>query len=171
MVNVRGEAPALTLAQQGGDIRRLVAIEEIRTLQARYMRFADMKDWAALAELFTHDGEFVTHGVDGSVMAHMRGRAEIKSAIDAAIGSAQPIHHLFSHEIDVDLPSQATAIWAMADLIINDSAGDAPRAADGVLPQFATMRGYGHYHVRYVPVDGAWKIAYLTQTRLRLEFS
>jgi hypothetical protein len=169
VVNAPGEAPHLGSSPGEEDLRRLVAIEEIRRLQARYMRFADMKDWAALAELFTLDGEFVTHGVDGSVMAHMRGRGEIKSAIDAAVGSAQPIHHLFSHEIDVDLPSQATAIWAMADLVISASASAS--AADDVLPQFETMRGYGHYHVRYVRIDGAWKIAYLTQTRLRLEFS
>jgi hypothetical protein len=33
------------------------------------------------------------------------------------------------------------------------------------------MHGYGHYHARFVKTDGAWYIAELEQTRLRLDFT
>ena len=31
------------------------------------------------------------------------------------------------------------------------------------------LQGFGHYHERYVKVDGRWRIAYLTLTRLRVD--
>jgi len=34
------------------DLERLIAIEDIRALQSRYVRYADLKDWQALAGLF-----------------------------------------------------------------------------------------------------------------------
>jgi hypothetical protein len=32
------------------------------------------------------------------------------------------------------------------------------------------MRGYGHYHEQYRKIGGAWRIARLHLTRLRLEY-
>jgi hypothetical protein len=36
---------------------------------------------------------------------------------------------------------------------------------------FTRMEGYGHYHGEFVKTDGAWFIAKLVQTRLRLDFT
>jgi hypothetical protein len=33
------------------------------------------------------------------------------------------------------------------------------------------MRGWGHYHVDYVRIDGAWYVSKRVQTRTRLEFN
>ncbi|MGK9171583.1 nuclear transport factor 2 family protein [Inquilinus limosus] len=43
------------------DLERLVAIEAIRSLQSRYVRLADGKDWGALARLFLPRGTFVVY--------------------------------------------------------------------------------------------------------------
>ena len=37
------------------DIERLVAVEEIRQLKARYFRCMDTKDWAGLTDVFAPD--------------------------------------------------------------------------------------------------------------------
>ena len=45
------------------DLERLVAIQEIRDLIARYAIHYDDKDWAAFATLWTEDAAFVANGV------------------------------------------------------------------------------------------------------------
>jgi hypothetical protein len=53
------------------DLERLIAIEDLRYLKARYARYADSKDWDALAGLFTPEATFTPHGVDGEVQVKM----------------------------------------------------------------------------------------------------
>src|SRR5580704_14980204 len=97
------EAPA----DRGGsgamkEIERLSTIEDLRRLMARYVYNADQRRWEDLASLFTIDGTFTPHNVDGSVARRMQGRAEIAESIPASIGpGAVVVHHLFSDEIDI----------------------------------------------------------------------
>jgi uncharacterized protein (TIGR02246 family) len=44
------------------DFERLVAIEEIRALIARYAIYFDDKDWDAFSQLWTEDAAFVANG-------------------------------------------------------------------------------------------------------------
>jgi hypothetical protein len=44
----------------------LIAIEEVRQLNARYARYADAKRWADLADLFTPDGSFTSYAVEAA---------------------------------------------------------------------------------------------------------
>jgi uncharacterized protein (TIGR02246 family) len=44
------------------DVERLVAIEEIRALIARYAIYFDDKDWDAFSRLWTEDAAFVANG-------------------------------------------------------------------------------------------------------------
>jgi hypothetical protein len=60
-----------TMRQPVSDIEKLVAVNEIREVMARYARHADHKEFEALAALFTPDGTFTPHKVDGSVWMHM----------------------------------------------------------------------------------------------------
>ncbi|AXB78905.1 nuclear transport factor 2 family protein [Novosphingobium sp. P6W] len=148
-------------------LERLLAIEDIRNLQARYVRIADSKDWHELSKLFTDDATFTSHDVAGNVTGKMSGRRAIATEVDAAVGDGIVIHHLFSHEIDITSSDTAHAIWSMEDWIdrTGDGAGD---LAD--LP-FRTMRGYGHYHIDYVRLDDGWLIASLRLQRNRLDFT
>jgi hypothetical protein len=149
------------------DIDRLTVIENLRRLMARYVYSADHQRWPELAALFTPDGTFTPHNVDGSVLRRMTGREEIAASIAASVGpGAVVIHHLFSDEIDVDSAASAHGVFAMEDLISRPASTDESGRA-----QFTSMHGYGHYRPRFTKADGRWYISELVQTRLRLDFT
>jgi SnoaL-like domain len=154
------------------DLETLKATEDIRRLEARYAFYADQKRWRDLAGLFTEDGLFRPLDEAGHELFRMAGREDIASSLEARnSGDVQPIHQLFTHEIDIESSTSAKGIWAMADLIFRgDSAMPVPGPNDKRLP-FRTMRGWGHYHVIYRKVDGQWLIASRTLTRTRLEYT
>jgi hypothetical protein len=151
------------------NLETLISIEEIRQLMARYARYADAKRWDSLAGLFTPDGTFVSHAVDGGVVADMKGRQDIEETLAAVTaGDVVPIHLLLSSEVEPSGSDQAHAIYAMADLIYRDEVR--PEGQGANLPDFRVMRGWGHYNADFVRVDGEWRIRSLVQTRTRLEF-
>lgn len=154
------------------DIDVLMAIEDIRRLEARYARYADGKRWTDLANLFTEDGTFTPLDTDGNPMASMIGRDGIDERLNASnSGDVTPIHQLLTHEIDILTPTTAKAIWAMGDMIFRGDDAVPPAGASGNIPPFRTMVGFGHYHVTYKKLDGTWYIATRTLTRTRLEFT
>jgi hypothetical protein len=154
------------------DIEVLRAVEEIRRLEARYARYADEKRWADLAGLFTVDGTFTPQDADGKPLAIMSGRQEIRDSLTAAMtGDVTPIHMLLTSEIEILSHAAAHGIWAMADLVFRNDDPPAHALATANVPPFRTLRGWGHYHVDYVKVDGAWYVSKRVQTRTRLEFS
>ena len=154
------------------DIEVLKAVEEIRRLEARYARYADEKRWADLAGLFTVDGTFTPQATDGKPLAVMSGRREIVDSMTAVMnGDVSPIHLLLTSEIDILSPTTAHGIWAMADLIFRNDEPPVQADATSDIPAFKTMRGWGHYHVDYVKIDGAWYFSRRVQTRTRLEFN
>ena len=118
---------------------RLKALEdraEIAELRARYCHVLDQRDWDALAQMFTEDGEF-----DG--LAHARGRAEI--------------HQFFSGVVD----GLAEGFWHFCTNPTVQIDGD--RATGRISMQYLSVRqgvsyvSAGHYDVRLERVDGAWK--------------
>jgi hypothetical protein len=154
------------------DLQTLNAIEDIRRLEARYALYADQKRWDDLAGLFTPDGWFRPMDEKGNELFRMSGRLDIASSLKARTsGDVQPIHQLFTHEIDIESFTSAKAVWAMADLIFRGDSAIPERRAGDPHPPFRTMRGWGHYHVTYERVDGHWLIATRTLTRTRLEYT
>jgi hypothetical protein len=152
------------------NLETLIAIEEIRQLNARYARYADAKRWADLADLFTPDGSFTSYAVDGSVVSEMIGRQAIEETLTKVNeGDVVPIHLFLSHEIEPTGPDTAHSCYAMADLIYR-GAGYVADTAAADLPTFRVMRGWGHYEATYVKTDDGWRYRTLTQTRTRLEF-
>ncbi|MGG1441068.1 nuclear transport factor 2 family protein [Brevibacillus laterosporus] len=143
------------------EIQKLVSIEEISNLKARYVRYADEKKWSQLAELFTPDAIFEAYDEQGNLHVQMRGHEEIRNTINNNVGAAQPIHHIFSCEFDVTSATTAKAVWAMEDNII---------FPQGAGSEFSSIRGYGHYHDSYIKIDGEWFIQSLKITRVKMEF-
>jgi hypothetical protein len=148
------------------DLERLVAIEAIGQLKARYFRACDTKDWDLLASVFTPDavidftagGSPRLHEEIGTSTAH--GPAGAVTWIQAATRGAVTVHQGFMPEIEVTSPTTATGIWAMADhLWYEEGSGSQYREIDAV----------GHYHETYEKVDGRWLIKHLRLTRLRSE--
>jgi hypothetical protein len=148
-------------------VDKLLAIEEIRRVEARYARFADAKDWGAVGSLFAENGTFAPQDGDGKTIMILTGPQAIAEGLGATTGEdVQPLHTLFTAEIDILDETQATNIQAMADLVFRG-----PKAApiEG-LPDFSEMRGWGHYHSTYEKQDGVWLITERIQTRTRMTF-
>lgn len=145
-----------------GPLERLLAIEDIKRLKARYFRLMDSKDWVGFAELFSRDASFDVQGAleenPGPSQEPIRGRAAIVDYVRRGISPITSAHYGHMPEIDILTEDSATGIWALADIL---------RMPDGA--PFARFRGYGHYHERYVREEGAWRIAALRITRLMVE--
>ena len=154
------------------DLEVLKATEAIRRVEARYAFYADHKRWRDLARLFTEDGVFRPLDQSGDELLRMTGREDISSSLAAHnSGDVQPIHQLFTHEIDIESSTSARGVWAMADFIFRAEGSTPVAGANDKVPAFKTMRGWGHYHVIYRKVNGLWLIADRVLTRTRLEYA
>lgn len=153
------------------DLTRLMALEDIRQLKARYYRCMDTKDWDGLACVFAPDAVFdlrqvnsVRHPLTGEWTppfagdeAVHRGHAAVLKMIRDAVSRLVTVHHGHTGEIKITGETTARGIWAMEDVIRN-----APGEAS------VDMHGYGHYHETYVNLTDGWKIATTRITRLHL---
>jgi len=136
-----------------GASQRLLALESIKQLKARYCRLLDTQKWPELRELFTADAviEF-----EFPEMRFSNADEFVALSIEALEGACT-VHHVHSPEIELLSDESARGIWAMDDLVERPGA-DA-----------SSWHGYGNYHEEYRCVGGGWKIASLRLTRLRVD--
>ncbi|MGE0667520.1 MAG: nuclear transport factor 2 family protein [Sphingomonadales bacterium] len=155
------------------DVERLLAIEEIKQLKARYFRGLDTKDWDLYAGVFTEDATIDVRGstdasedasqaaIDGFDDEAVITGGEAMAAFVAKITvGTTTAHHGHMPEIDVLSPTTARGIWAMEDRL-----WQAPGAPARL------MHGWGHYHETYEKRDGRWLIASMRITKLRNELT
>jgi hypothetical protein len=133
-------------------VQRLLDIEEIKRLKARYFRSLDLKDWDDLGDVFTEDAH-VDYSLPGS---NRVGRAAVIEFIRAKVGPLRTVHHGHMPEIEVS-GDTARGVWAMFDMVEGPEVGG------------PVMRGYGHYHEEYVRDGARWRISRLRLTRLRTD--
>ena len=135
------------------------AIEDIRSVKARYCRFLDTKDWDGFTSLFTADavmdvqedtGNPPITGVDAIV-------AQVRFAVDHAASS----HQVHTPEITLNGPVAAHGVWAMQDRVVWQT-GRSPIAG------ISSITGYGQYHESYRPDEGVWKLAALRLSRFHV---
>ncbi len=100
---------------------RLVAIEDIKRLKARYFRCMDTKDWAGFERVFSADAVMDMRGEmrDGTTEGEglTTGAAAIAAFVRGAVDSVTTVHHGHMPEIDITGPDRATGIWAMEDML------------------------------------------------------
>ncbi len=130
----------------------LTEVEAIKRLKARYCRLLDTKDWAGWRQVFTDDFVSDTSAAGGMRIA---GADEFVAFVRGALGkpSLATVHHVHAPEIELTSATTASGVWALEDVL---------RFLPGL-----TMRGFGHYTETYEKVDGQWRIATSTLTRLR----
>lgn len=136
------------------DLERLLALEQIKALKARYCRCIDARDWGAWRDCFTTDIAFYLTskplvGVDALVEFGIR-----------YLDRATSVHQVHSPEIEFTSDAEATGIWALHDILI----WPAPNMF-GV----TSMVGYGNYWERYRRVEGTWRIAEVKVSRFHVE--
>jgi hypothetical protein len=124
------------------DLQRMLAIEEIKQLKYRYLRFLDTKEWDALAELFLEDAT----SAYGDGKYAFEGREAIMSFLRDALGrpSILTAHHVHQPEIELTSESTATGVWALWDTVID-------------LQHQLTIRGAAFYRDEYVKQNGQWR--------------
>lgn len=137
-------------------LRRLLDVEDIKRLKARYFRTLDHKDWDGFGEVFARDA--VLEVPEAALVAS--GRAAIVSAVSGPLTGSRTVHHGHMPEIELTGPDTAKGTWAMFDYVEWDAAPGGERVG---------LQGYGHYLEEYVREDGAWRIARLHLARLRVD--
>lgn len=133
-------------------VKRLVAIEEIRQLKARYFRAVDMKKWDMFSDLFTEDLQIDFPESTSKPMT----RDEFVRAAARHFAGAVSVHHGHIPEIEIIDDTRARAIWPMFDLV------ETPEDSD-----YDSHTGYGHYTEEYRKEDGRWKICRTQLTRIK----
>jgi uncharacterized protein (TIGR02246 family) len=137
-------------------LQRLVDIEEIKQLKARYFRSLDTKDWDAFAQVFSREAHLEVP--EGAMSED--GREAIVRAVSTALEGVTTVHHGHMPEIEITGADTARGIWAMFDYVEFPAAEGRDRFG---------LKGYGHYTEDYVREDGAWRIERLELSRLRID--
>src|ERR1700753_3075090 len=150
-------------------LERLIAIEAIRNVKARYFYNMDMKDWEALEAVVTQDAIWdaryeraFAQGEDFKVLPPVE---EAIAADDQAVAVGagacadfmrlnvetwKTFHLGGAAIIEVEDPDYGTAIWPIFDYLDNGK----------------PWKGYGHYHEEYRREGGRWLISLVRLTRI-----
>src|SRR5262245_31039194 len=100
-------APALAASMPAAD--KLLAIEEIHQLKARYFRCVDTKDWACYQAVFAPDIAFKEES--GNIRRGPEGKMQmIKES--GLYDQMVSVHHGYNPEIEILSPTTAKGIWA-----------------------------------------------------------
>ena len=140
-------------------VQKLVEIEQIKRLRARYWRCLDTKNWDGWMHVFTEDATFEidtavpTFGGDPGTMPKLCGRKVILEAVIGLVGNCITVHKGRAPEIEILSATEATGIWQQEDY------NDWPDRSN---------HGHGHYHDTYRKVNGEWLISSVHLTRLRI---
>lgn len=137
------------------DLSRLVVVEQIRELKARYVRLLDHQLWDELTQLFTPDARFTLAAFGDPVV--FENRDQWIDYIKPLLTGGTTVHQVYQAEFDVVDADTASARWGMTDHVV-------PADGSGREP----FHGHGHYHEQYRRIDGTWKIVELELTRLML---
>lgn len=139
-------------------VDRLVAIEDIKLLKARYFRMIDSKNWPGFEALFAADASFdISDDIPGCVIT---GSANILRAVVPSLTEAVSVHHGHCPEIEITSGVLASGIWAMEDVL---------RWPEESASPIKSLHGYGHYLETYRRINGQWLIQSLQLKRLRID--
>jgi hypothetical protein len=126
-------------------VARLVAIEEIKLLRARYCRFIDMKLWDDLRPLLHADISLDLSSSNGK--PPIVGRDAFVAYVGGRFDEEPSLHLNFLPEIEILSADSATAMWAQEHFLY-------PLWVKGE----RHSHGYGWSEDRYEKVDGQWQV-------------
>ena len=150
-------------------LQKLLAIEEIKKMKARYFRGVDTKNWDLLASTLTEDVVCDYRGATTDPVTGINaapettgeplvGRKFAVDAIKSVLATVTTVHHGYMPEIEIVDENSATGIWSMSDTLRFPKGGDVEEIA-----------GYGHYYDTYVRINGTWLTKTLRLPRLRVD--
>ncbi|MCQ2181300.1 MAG: nuclear transport factor 2 family protein [Bacteroidales bacterium] len=123
-------------------ITRLEDIEQIRSLQAKYQRCLDTRDFDGLSDCFSED---VVSSYGNGSMSY-EGRDAVLGFLRDKMSLDMPSSHLIhGGEIEVGDASAASAKWYLEDFLLHRKF-------------MVKLHGAAIYSVEYVKRDGRWLI-------------
>ena len=140
-------------------IERLIALEEIKQLRAKYWRTLDTKQWEDWGSVFTDDCWLLfddgvsTGGGDPKTHPKLSSRKAMVDFVSTLFRQTVTVHQGHFPEIEFLSDTEATGIWPMEDIFEH---------ADSY------THGHGHYHDTYRKEGGKWLISSVRLTRLRM---
>jgi hypothetical protein len=140
------------------DLKKLIAIEDLKAMKARYLRYVDGKEWDKFESLFVPDATFDAPELGGELV---RGTRKWRKFTEDFLANAVSIHHVYAPEITITSDTTANGIWIMDDTLLWEN-GESPTG-------FKQIRGWGHYYETYVKMNGAWLMASWKLTRVKLD--
>lgn len=141
------------------DIERLIAIEAIKQVKAKYFWGLDHQDWDVWRQdVWAPDGRLEVPEADVVVQP----LDKVIEWVAASVKDQVSVHHGHMPIIDFTSDTSAKVIWAMEDRLY--------RSAEHPLEDGSTyLHGFGHYRETYVKLDTGWRIQSSRLTRLRVE--
>ncbi len=141
-------------------LERLVAIEEIKQLKAKYFYAYDNKLWDMWRdEVWAPDARLEVPEMGRDIAPR---DAMIAWVIEQSADQVS-VHHGHTPIIEITSDTTATGLWAMEDRLYRSK--EHPLNGDT-----AYVLGFGHYHETYVKLDVGWRIRSTRLTRLRTEY-
>jgi hypothetical protein len=142
-------------------LEKLLAIEEIKQLKARYWRGVDNKDAALWCSVFTDDAVIDFRAEGGDPNRLLVDPDAFVTASLAKLEGVTTAHHGHVSEIEILSLDEARGIWPMEDnLWVDPEISKMP---------FKHLRGFGHYHDKYRRTSDGWKISATTLIRTKVE--
>jgi SnoaL-like domain len=141
------------------EVERLLAIEAIKQVKAKYFYGLDHRDWQLWRdEVWAPDGRLEVPEAEMNVQP-------LDSVIEwvaKSTGDQVSVHHGHTPIIEFEADDCAKVIWVMEDRLY--------RTPEHPLADGSTyLHGFGHYHETYVRLDCGWRIQASRLTRLRVE--
>jgi SnoaL-like domain len=137
-------------------IQRLVAIEELEQLKAKYWYALDHQDWEMWREeVWAPDAEL---DVSAESQYKIGPRDAMIDWVKRQFADQISVHHGHSPIIEITSDTTATGIWAMEDRLYRGKKH---------LQGAGFVLGFGHYHETYVKLEAGWRIRTSKLTRLR----
>ena len=142
------------------DIERLLAIEEIKQVKARYFHALDHKDWEQWRrEVWAPDCELHVPEFRAEPFV---GWDAIIAQVSSVLGDQVTVHHGHMPIIDFTSDTSAQVIWAMEDRLYFSK--DFPLYDDVTF-----LHGWGHYRETYNKLAVGWRLHKSQLTRLHIE--
>lgn len=142
------------------DLERLLAMEDIQQVKAKYFYGFDTKNWAIWRdEVWAPDAQLHVPELREEPFAP---RDEI---LEFGVGATQDlvsVHHGHNPIIEFVSDWEARVIWSFEDRLY--------RTKERPLKNGHTyLHGLGHYHETYIKLDQGWRLQSCRITRMRVE--
>lgn len=140
------------------NVEKLLAIEDIKQLKARYCRAIDKKQWQEWRNVFATDAVILMP--EGTNPPHVAGIDAIIEMVSTILEGAITVHHLHAPELTIIGETEATGIWAMEDNLYW------PTEKPNFFGAKHHYHGTGHYYEKYRKTPDGWRITEMAIPRL-----